>query len=281
MRLLQSPDQVLGFYLKLLGFRSRQIKIRSCSLHYFEKRHPQEKGTLVLVHGVGASSGHFAQVLNSFWKKGYSVLAPDLPGHGQSDDPAEYMGSECFYGLFRDWLNQVIPRPFVLFGNSLGGALSIRFTCENPSRVSQLVLVSPAGGFASEAEWNEFKAALTFQSIEDSKMFVPKIYHQPPFYLPLTYGPFLQAMTRKGLRQLIEDTKFETFTIDDALLRQMPPTLLIWGRSEKLFPKSHLERFKKLLPPSVLIEEPESIGHCPQLENPKWLENRVLTFLGN
>jgi len=279
MSMLPSHDQLLGYYLRLFGFRSRRLRVKSCEMHYFEKRHPQEKGVLVFVHGVGASSGHFARLLNPLWKKGYTILAPDLPSHGQSSDSEEYLDSNHFYELFYEWANAVIPKKFVLIGNSLGGALSLCYACENPERLKHLVLISPAGGFESQDEWDKFKSILKFQSIEDSKRFIPWIYHRAPLYLPLTYRPFLRSMQRKGLRELIEGTEFQSFCLAPHVLKQLPSTLFIWGKSEKFFPRKHLDQFRKLLPSHVVYEEPEGVGHCPQLDNPKWVTDRIATLL--
>ncbi len=273
-----SPDWVLAQAVRLNGFKSRHIELSTGIVHYFIREPKNAKGTIVLLHGVGASSGHYWQVAGPLFRSGYTVVVPDLPCHGQSPDPSCVVDSQTFFQVFVEWTQKVLPEQFILVGNSLGGAISLRYAVEYPYRLKKVMLISPAGGFTDEQDWKLFKSSLEFKSIEDSKKFVPKIYHRTPFYLPFIYQPFFEAMCRTGLRQLIENTHFQDFQRIVSNKDRLPPILIVWGKSEKLFSEKHLRWFRENLPKQVQFEEPENIGHCPQLDSPKWLWKRILRF---
>jgi pimeloyl-ACP methyl ester carboxylesterase len=273
-----SPDWILSQYLRMTGFASKSIQTSAGRVHYFEKHAKNSKALLVLVHGVGACSGHYYKIADGLVRDGYSVLIPDLIGHGNSDEPEGDSTPENFYKSFVEWMEQVISEDCVLVGNSLGGAVCLKYAAEYSQQVRQLVLISPAGGFVTKEDWDTFKKGLTFESIEDSKRHVPKIFHKPPIYLRCLYRPFLQTMSRPGLKSLIQTTEFEDFQVFE-LFKKLPSTLVIWGKSEKLFSIKHLDHFKKHLPGHVVFEEPNEVGHCPQLDNPKWIRDRLAQLL--
>ena len=56
------------------------------------------------------------------------------------------------------------------------------------------------------------------------------------------------------------------------------PTLLVWGRAERILPASGLAFFRAHLPPHARIEEPERCGHSPHLDRPAWLARTLVDF---
>lgn len=274
-----SLDSLLGGYLRLHGFKSRYFKTSLGQLHYFEKRVQNSKGTLAFVHGIGASSAHFERVLIPLCKSGYSILAVDLPGHGQSSEIEGGVSPSSILQSLEEWLNQVAGRDFILIGNSLGASLCLQYTIFNPDRPAKVIVTSPAGGFETEKEWSDFRKLLSFDSVSDSKKMMSRLYHRNPIYLPLIYPFFYQTMNRKGVRELLSSAGYEHFQLDREVPENFPPTLFIWGQSERLFAEKNLQWFKRVFPKQVQFEHPEKMGHCPHLENPKWFRNRIVEFL--
>ena len=58
-----------------------------------------------------------------------------------------------------------------------------------------------------------------------------------------------------------------------------PPTLILWGRSERLLPSASLEFFRRAVPAHVRIEEPDEFGHCPYLDRPRAVADRIAAFV--
>jgi pimeloyl-ACP methyl ester carboxylesterase len=272
-------DFLFGLPLLVAGFKSKVAQIPDGKIHYFSKHSHPSRGTVVFLHGIGASSAHFGQVMGLLSREGYSIFAPDLPSHGRSSDLDCDLTGETLYQAFVSWADRVVPGKFVLIGNSLGGALSLRFALDHPERIEKLVLASPAGGFETKEEWEEFKKGLLFSSLSDSRNFLDKIYNKSPFFLPFISPFFYLAMTQKGIQQLVRQTQFQEFDHNLKKIEEKMPVLLIWGKSERLFSPKNLKYLRKKLPSHVTYEEPEGIGHCPQMDNPHWFAQRLLSFL--
>lgn len=277
----------LSLSMWIFGFSSRYLETELGQIHYFEKRAKNEKGILVFVHGIGASAAHYNRILLPLWKAGYTILVPDLPGHGHSPINPKVdvvLNPESFFKNFVQWVDQALPvtsKKFTLIGNSMGGALGLRFAIEHPERLERLILASPAGGFATDQEWQEFKKGIQFKTLLDSKNYLERIYHKIPFYLPIFYPFFLLFMTQKEVKQLIDLCEFEEFQRIERLkgIKEFPPTLVVWGESDRVFPLEHMARFRKYLPGNTLFEVLKEVGHCPQIEDPAGFGKRIQQFV--
>jgi len=101
-----------------------------------------ERGSVVVVHGLGEHSGRYERLKDELVKNGFRVILFDLPGHGES---AGIRGHFTFKEVFRvinDYVDES-ENP-VLFGHSLGGLIAIRYAEEFPRRLRGLVVSSPA-----------------------------------------------------------------------------------------------------------------------------------------
>ncbi|HEX6636848.1 MAG TPA: alpha/beta hydrolase [Steroidobacteraceae bacterium] len=100
--------------------------------------------SLVLLHGPGAYAAQFLEVIPELVKT-HRIIAPDLPGHGESD----FFDGELLPERVNGWLDDLIEctctEPPVLVGYTLGGAIAARFAADHGSRVSALVLVDALG----------------------------------------------------------------------------------------------------------------------------------------
>lgn len=116
------------------------------TIHYLE----YGAGTpVVFIHGSGpGASGHSNFKLNYRWlaDQGYRTIVPDLPGYGLSSKPAdrEYV-LDFFVDALHRFLAQIDITHCVLVGNSLGGAIAMKYALDFPATVSRLVLMGPGG----------------------------------------------------------------------------------------------------------------------------------------
>ncbi|MEO5969067.1 MAG: alpha/beta hydrolase [Bdellovibrionia bacterium] len=288
-----SLDLLLEFRLWLLGFRSSKVSLEKNELgktetihshirYFFREGSPEFRSfVVVLAHGLGASASHFGNLMIPLSKAGFTVYALDLPGHGESSIPPDGLTSDSIYQGFHQWMKQVIPndKKVVLIGNSLGGGIALRYAVENSEQLKNLVLISPAAGFETQSQWEEFRETIRMKTFQDGCRYGEKIYHAPPFYSPAIGYSIWKTFNQKAIRNLIETAQVDDFFLKKPFSENFPQTLVIWGKSEKVFHKRHLDWIRTHLPKTHVIDESEGVGHCPQIDAPEWLFNRIKKFI--
>jgi pimeloyl-ACP methyl ester carboxylesterase len=103
---------------------------------------------LVLIHGFGASIGHWRKNIPVLAASGYQVFAIDLLGFGGSDKPPLNYTLELWVELLEDFYTAHINEPAVFIGNSIGALLSLMVVAEHPEIAAGGVLINSAGGLS-------------------------------------------------------------------------------------------------------------------------------------
>ncbi|MDN5343330.1 MAG: lysophospholipase [Oceanotoga sp.] len=106
-------------------------------------------GNFVIIHGLGEHSGRYAKLISLVNEKGYDVYTFDLPGHGNSKGKRGDIPD--FYELYK-FIEDYVPNEYILFGHSLGGCISTRFTEYTEKKPLKLILSSPALGDVKQKE---------------------------------------------------------------------------------------------------------------------------------
>jgi len=105
-----------------------------------------EGPTVILIHGIAASISGWSILGPALVNNGYRVIAPDLPGHGESHKPerAEHYHIKEIYSILEKWVESLnLSEKYNLIGHSLGGHLSLQYGLRHPDRLSGLVLIDP------------------------------------------------------------------------------------------------------------------------------------------
>jgi pimeloyl-ACP methyl ester carboxylesterase len=175
-------------------------------------------------------------------------------------------------------LDLVLDEPAIVFGNSLGGAVALGYAFARPDRTRGLFLASPAGARMDEAELRRFLQAFHLTSPAEARAFLERVYHRPPWFMPLLAGEVQRLFAREVIQTFTRSVRPEhLFTTDQ--LRSLPmPVHLMWGRSERLMPATHLAFFRRSLPDHATIEEPEGMGHCAHLDDAAALAGKIVRF---
>lgn len=103
---------------------------------------------LVLVHGFGASIGHWRKNIPVLADAGYQVFAIDLLGFGNSDKPPLNYTVDVWVELLKDFWTAHIKEPAIFIGNSIGALLSLMVVAEYPEIAAGGVLINSAGGLS-------------------------------------------------------------------------------------------------------------------------------------
>jgi 2-succinyl-6-hydroxy-2,4-cyclohexadiene-1-carboxylate synthase len=103
---------------------------------------------VVLVHGFAQTGRCFGPLPDALESVGFSVVAPDLPGHGDSGVPAGDLAATAGYLLE----GRAGSRPATYLGYSFGGRVCLRLAVDRPEAVRRLVLVSATAGIEDDAE---------------------------------------------------------------------------------------------------------------------------------
>ncbi|MBA4751431.1 MAG: alpha/beta fold hydrolase [Sphingopyxis sp.] len=238
----------------------------------------RSKPTLVMVHGFGADKDHWT-FYAPWLTKDYRLIAPDLPGFGENDRdgelPFDVTSQAARLKGFLDALG--IDRPH-LGGNSMGGWIALRFAIDYPDRLRTLTLMNNAGIVgADESELQKLAAdrdynPLVLASLEDADRLIAFVVRKPT-YVPARLKPVIYADALRH-RDLLDKIfwviadEMEEKPLNDELGKVTVPTLILWGRHDKLIDVSCVAVLEAGIAGSAkhIFED---VAHVPMIEAPK------------
>ncbi|SDJ23722.1 Pimeloyl-ACP methyl ester carboxylesterase [Actinokineospora alba] len=253
---------------------------------------------LLFIHGISDSSETWRDVLPDLAER-YTVIAPDLLGHGDSDKPrADYAAAAYACGM-RDLLAVLDIDKVTVVGHSLGAGVAMQFAYQFPERCERLVLVS--GGGAGRAvhpllrlaagPWAEAVIPLAVSrpvnAIADGLLAVlprlPVSSHTTDLtYVLQRYRLLRERRARaaflRTLRAVVDHRGQVVTMLDRSYLAVGMPTLLIWGARDRIVPAAHAEVAQAALPGSRLEMFPDS-GHFPHHDDPARFVKLIDEFL--
>jgi pimeloyl-ACP methyl ester carboxylesterase len=269
----------LGRYaLRRRGARTHWVSTPLGPVHTYDV---PGRGTLppvVLLHGIGSNATPFGPLLARLVPHVRRVIAPDYPGHGFSPPSSSLHTPDALFAAMSAALDALLDEPAVVVGNSLGGAIALHYAIARPGQVRALVLVSPAGARATDAEWHDLRQAFGFASRAEAGAFLDRVYHRTPWLARLVAHELPASMRRRAVLELLASATNDHAPTAEALGALAMPVLLVWGRSERLLPDSHFHYFAKHLPKHAVVVRPEGFGHCPHSDAPAALAQRILAF---
>jgi pimeloyl-ACP methyl ester carboxylesterase len=260
------------------GARSAWFPSRRGHIHYYDIAGGGALHTVALLHGLGTSATAFAPLLKRLNPHFGRLLAPDHLGHGFSSGQQRSLTPDDVLEATIEVLSRTLHEPALLVGNSMGGAIALKFALRYPEKVSGLLLVSPAGAPFSESEWQELVSAFDITSRGQAMQLFHRIYQRPPWGLQLLAHEMPAHFQRPATRALLESAATSADVTPGDLQQLETPLLLLWGRSDRLLPRSQLAYFRTHLSPRALVEEPAEFGHSPHLDATRLLADYIVRF---
>lgn len=244
---------------------------------------------VVFLHGGGQGSGgwtNWKANLDAFAKAGFWAIAPDAIGYGLSSKPENATYSLDFLvenlKLFFQAMN--IERA-VLIGNSMGGAMAIRFGLDCPEKTDKLVVMA-AGGLAPLESYRDMEAIRLIFTIsqEEGGLTRDKLKR---LLMALAYNPALVSDALLEERMEVAQTQpmavFKTLTIENLAPRLSGlkmPVLALWGREDKACPVAHGFELVKAVDNARLVIFPHC-GHWVQAEKADTFNRLGVDFLND
>lgn len=255
------------------------VTVYGAKIHYVEIG----KGApVVLIHGLADDNTVWDSVIPPLSKR-FRVIALDQIGFGRSDKPLLSYRVSTFVDFLDGFLRELKIQRASLVGNSLGGWVAAAFAIAHPERVERLAL-SDAAGYAALAKTMDPRAlsALHSASREDIRYLGPLTFHDKRFYedVDLAFKKRVTAGDSYTDSQVIDSMIRGDDVLDGRLGAIDKPTLILWGRDDKLVPLSFGERFHREISNSRL-QIIDNCGHVPQVECPSEYAAAVLQFLGD
>src|SRR6478752_1588284 len=241
---------------------------------------------ILLIHGIGDNSTTWSTVQSKLAQR-FTVIAPDLLGHGKSDKPRADYSVAAYANGMRDLLSVLDIDRVTVVGHSLGGGVAMQFAYQYPERCERLVLVATGGISRDVSPWLRLAAAPNADLVLPLLSLAPtqtlgRWFLQANAMLgsdlgcdsaPLqrVFAALPDAYSRRAfvrtLRAVV-DWRGQVITmLDRCYLTRGMPTLLVWGAHDAVVPFSHARLAHAAMPGSRL-EVFEDAGHFPHHHDP-------------
>lgn len=241
---------------------------------------------ILLLHGFDSSVFEFRRLL-PLLATDRETLAVDLLGFGFTDrSPVSTIACHTIKTHLYEFWKTEIARPTILVGASMGGAAAIDFTLTYPEAVDRLILIGSAG-IAKGPIVGKFLVPPFDYFAADflRRPQVRKGISQTAYYDKTLNSADAQLCAALHLsmpgwhRATIAFTKSGGYgSFRDRLSQIQPPTLILWGRNDRILGTRDAAKFEKAIARSQLIWIEKS-GHVPHLEQPQTTAEHILNFV--
>ena len=240
-----------------------------------------EGNQVLLIHGFDSCFLEFRRI-TPFLKKNNKLIIPDLYGFGFCP---RSRGNKYGFKYLMKHLNSVLDyfsknQPIGVIGASMGGALALELARQNPKKINNLLLLSPAGlaGKNPKIPWPFNHLGAFFLS----QPFVRKGLCRQAFANPTnSVGPAEEQIASihlnvPGWQSSLADFAADGGVSDCGLPKPIQPLKIILGQNDRIIPKNEKEEISRTYNSNIEIA-PNS-GHLPHLEEPKLIADAWVKF---
>jgi pimeloyl-ACP methyl ester carboxylesterase len=246
--------------------------------------------SLVLLHGLFMDHTTWDHAADELGRQ-YRVVAPDLPGFGQSEKPPASRfpyAINAFADAVVDLYAGLELGRAILVGHALGGAVAITLAARHPELISRLVLIDAlcystslnlasrvaltplVGGFAFKQLWGKSAFKAYFK-----ESYLSRDARIPSARLDHYYDSFNTPAARASALETLRATR-DTRAVVAHIARISTPTLVIWGSEDTLYPAALGHRMSREIPDAGF--QLVAAGHAPHEEQPAEVVAAILRF---
>jgi len=252
---------------------------------------------VVLVHGITSTSATWGNLL-PYLAEHFTVIAPDLLGHGESAKPRGDYSLGAYASGIRDLLLALGHERATFVGHSLGGGVAMQLAYQFPEHCERLVLVD-SGGLG-----REITPLLRAASLPGSELVLPLLVDDRVLGIGRGVGRLLgrvglrvhtdlgevlrghaslsdgdaRAAFLHTLRTIVDPMGQRVNASDRLYLAQAIPFLIVWGERDPIIPVEHAFTAHRLVPGSRLEVFPDA-GHFPHLDDPLRFLRLLIDFV--
>lgn len=262
------PDTILSTGNRV---RYRTLEVDGIKMFYREAG-PVDAPVVLLLHGFPASSFMYRDLIERLADR-FHVIAPDYPGFGHSDAPSTEAFSYTFDHLadvIEKFTNQLGIDRYTLYMQDFGGPVGFRIASRHPEKISSLVIQNANAYEAGlpESFWGPVRAlwqaptAANFEKIREAAMSGPALewnythgVKDPERVDPDSWLLQRALLERPGNKDtmlaLLYDyrTNLHHYPAWHAYFRKhQPPTLIVWGQNDVIFPADGARAYLQDLP---------------------------------
>ncbi len=252
---------------------------------------------ILLLHGMACDHTTWTSVIEKL-AQDYTVIAPDLLGHGLSDKPrADYSVGGYANGM-RDLITVLNIDKVTVVGHSLGGGVAMQFAYQFPERTERMILVAP-GGLGREVTPAIRVVTLPFFHTAMGVVTLPGVRQLATGALRVASrldGAALRDLdevadiveslrdprARSALVHVVRgcvDYRGQIITmVDRAYLTQRLPMCVIWGSEDQVIPVAHSETVRRIAK-TATVKIVEGAGHFPHKDHPDEFVRTVRRFM--
>ena len=247
-------DLSLRNHLRKQHVESEWAEVDGYRIHFYEALPPRgAPGTpLLLLHGLGSRGEDWSGMIPTLAAQGFHVYVPDLLGYGRSPRPDVDYSISLQEKIIVDFMQAVHLDHADVGGWSMGGWIALKLTVDHPALVDRLIAYDAAG--------------IYFPPTFNASLFTPTdgagLHHLIDMLTPkpMSLPPFVQ---RAALRRLAEnapiiDRSVNSMTsghdlLDFELGHIHQPTLIVWGKQDRLIPLSVGQTMQRDIPGASLF----------------------------
>jgi abhydrolase domain-containing protein 6 len=230
---------------------------------------------LLFLHGYGDSKEGWGEFPSAF-KDRYRVIIPDLPGFGEN---SRVQADTYDISNQAKWLDHFVTaigiKSFHLVGMSMGGGLAAYYAGEHPEKVKSLMIMGPLGVVSVQPSvaWLEYEkdktGCLCWRTEKEFHRTMGWAFDHPP-QMPMIFVDYAIDQGRRHYdfnkkifnELVVKDRRI----LENRLSKIMAPTLILWGKNDRILHVSSGEIFRRGIKNSRL--EILDCGHMVYLDEP-------------
>lgn len=232
-----------------------------------------EGDVLLLLHGLFGALGNFADLLDYFCKQNRKVVIPMLPLY---ELPLLDMSVKNLGRFANEFVTHRKYDKVDVLGNSLGGHIALLFALEAPEKIRSITLTGSSGLFES-AMGESYPKRKNYDYIKERTAYT---FYDPIMATKELVDEVFEAVNNraKAIRIIAVAKSAMKHNLADELPKIVAPTLLVWGKNDKITAPEVAEEFHRLIKNSEL-KFIDKCGHAPMMERPAEFNKMLEEFL--